>query len=276
VTGNAAQACPQCGNPASGNFCAACGAPLGVQPCWSCGAILAAGAKFCHVCGNAVGGEARGDASSAARPLPKPPVAVGTTGGNPTPGTRQPLPWIVAGLLLIVAIAAVVYAVGWHTGIPAPAMAGAGTGGVVAPDISNMTPKEQFNRLIDRVTVAAENADTATVTRFWPMASGAYQNLPPGDRDADARFHMAWLRLFAAQYAPAKALADTIMTDAPNHLFGYYLRASVAQAQGDSVGARAARKAFRAHFDAEMARTDRPEYTQHRAMLEKFRDAAAP
>jgi hypothetical protein len=70
-------------------------------------------------------------------------------------------------------------------------------------------------------------------------------------------------------------LADTILADAPNHLFGYYLRASVAQAQGDSAGAREARKAFRSHFDAEMAKKDRPEYGQHRVMLEKFRDAAA-
>jgi tetratricopeptide (TPR) repeat protein len=136
-----------------------------------------------------------------------------------------------------------------------------------------MTPREQFDRIIERVTTAAARGDSNTVERFWTMALGAYQNLPAADRNADAQFDMAWLHLFAAQYPQAKALADTIMAAVPNHLLGYYLRATVAKAQGDSVGAREAGKAFRAHYDAEMANKNRPEYGLHRALLEKFRDS---
>ncbi len=263
---DSAKACPRCGAPANGNFCATCGAPLGEHPCASCGAVLSAGAKFCHKCG----------ASSTLPTSTSASASHAATGITSVSGQR--VPWIVAGVLAVIAITAVVYSANRRGEVTAPAMANAGNagaGGTVAPDISNMTPKEQFSRLVDRVTAAAERGDTAMVTRFWPMASGAYQNLLAADRDADARFHMGWLHLFAAQYPEVKALADTIMAASPDHLFGYYLRASVAQAQGDLVGARAASKAFRANFAVEMARTNRPEYAQHRAMLEKFRDAAS-
>lgn len=176
----------------------------------------------------------------------------------------------------MVTIAAVVYAAG-RGGQPAGAALSttADAGAAAAPDISTMSPREQFDRLINRITTAAENGDSATVARFWPMASGAYQNLPETDRDADARFHMAWLRMFAAQYPEATALADSIMTAAPKHLFGHYLRANIAKARADSAAARVASVAFLASFDSEMKRKDRPEYEQHRAMLERFRDSSA-
>jgi hypothetical protein len=185
--------------------------------------------------------------------------------------SRRSGPWLVAGLLTVVAITAVAYAAR-SPGAVAPAT-GSGGGGV-APDISNMTPKEQFDRLIDRITTAGEQGDTATLAKFWPMASGAYQNLPPGDRDNDARFHMGWLRVLAGQYAEAGALADTIMSVAPNHLLGYYLRGGIAQARGDTAGVRTVTAAFRSHFDAEIAKTDVSEYVQHRAMLDKFKQSA--
>lgn len=231
---------------------------MGKQACVSCGGELAPGAKFCSICG----ADAAAGSGAAA------PRSAGPSG-------KQYLPWIVASVLAVVAIAAVVYATGrvQPTAVAATASGAPGAGG--APDISAMTPREQFDRLINRITAAAESGDTAAVTRFWPMASGAYQNLPAADRDADARFHMAWLRMFAAQYPEATALADSIIAGAPNHLFAFYLRSNIAKARGDAAKERDAAKAFRANFDAEMARKDRPEYEQHRAMLERFRDAAA-
>lgn len=186
----------------------------------------------------------------------------------PTPRTSR-LPWAIAGLVTVIAITAVVYA----TRAREPVPASDGTTQVAAgtpPDLSKMTLKEQFDRLNDRVTRAAEQGDSATAVRFWPMAASAYDNLPPGDRDIDARFHMAWLHFLVAEYPQALALADTIMTAAPNNLFGYYLRAAVASAQGDSAKAGAERAKFLAHFDVEIKKTDRPEYTDHRAMLDQF------
>jgi hypothetical protein len=174
---------------------------------------------------------------------------------------------MIAGLLAAVAISAVVYASGARKQAGAP---GTSVAPGTPPDLSQMTPKEQFDRLNDRVTRAAEQGDSATAIRFWPMAASAYDNLPPGDRDVDARFHMAWLHFLVAEYPQTLALADTIMAGAPDNLFGYYLRAAVASVEGDSAKANAQRALFRARFDAEIKKTDRPEYVDHRAMLDQF------
>jgi len=239
--------CSRCGAAAHGAFCSQCGLPLSERPCTSCGTMLPPASRFCHSCG----------APAGSGPVPFP---------LPTPRTSR-LPWMIAGLLAAVAISAVVYASGARNQAVAPAaQVASGT----PPDLSQMTPKEQFDRLNDRVTRAAEQGDSATAIRFWPMAASAYDNLPPGDRDVDARFHMAWLHFLVAEYPQALALADTIMAGAPDDLFGYYLRAAVASAQGDSARATAQRALFRAHFDAEIRKTDRPEYTDHRAMLDQF------
>jgi hypothetical protein len=179
------------------------------------------------------------------------------------------LPWAIAGILTVIAITAIVYVTRARDQSPAPGattQVAAGT----PPDLSKLTPKEQFDRLNDRVTRAAEQGDSATAVRFWPMAASAYDNLPPADRDVDSRFHMAWLHFLVAEYPETLALADTIMAGAPDNLFGYYLRAAVAQAQGDSAKAGAERAQFRAHFDAEIKKTDRQEYVDHRTMLDQF------
>ena len=145
-----------------------------------------------------------------------------------------------------------------------------GSTGGKPPDISNMTLKEQFTRLNDRIMQAAGRGDTSCVIRFWPMAQGAYQNLLPGDRDVDSRYHMATLFLLLGQTKEANALADTIMKESPDNLFGYYVRANAAGVDGDSTVAQGARAAFRAHFDAEIRKT-RPEYTDHRAFLDDYK-----
>ena len=177
------------------------------------------------------------------------------------------MPWIVTGALTVIAITAVVYATRARE---QPVASGAPITAGMPPDLSKMTLKEQFDRLNDRVTAAAEQGDSTTAVNFWPMAAKAYENLPPADRDIDARFHMAWLHFLVAEYGQALALADTIMTASPDNLFGYYLRAAIATAQGDSTKAAVERADFRAHFDAEMTKPDHQEYIDHRAMLDQY------
>lgn len=190
----------------------------------------------------------------------------------------SPTPWIIAGLLTVIAIATVVYASSKRGAQAAPSMANAGNAAVdapgapvtgAAPDISNMTPREQFDRLHDRVVGAAERNDTTSVIRFWPMALGAYDQLPASDRDADARYHMAALHLLVGQFPAALALADTILTLSPNNLTGYYIRGLAAEFQADSGAARDARRAFRANFDTEIGKAQ-PEYTHHRPLLDQY------
>ncbi|HET9064190.1 MAG TPA: hypothetical protein VFN22_00015 [Gemmatimonadales bacterium] len=191
------------------------------------------------------------------------------------------LPWIVGGLLATASVVMVLAMAGtWgepkavampNAGNPAAATTGpAPAGASVPPDITNMTPRERFTRLSDRVTAAAEQGDTSTVIRFWPMAQQAYEMLLPGDRDIDARYHMAALDLMISDFPATLAQADTILAEAPNNLMGFYLRSVVAEIQQDKAARTAADKAFKDHFAAEMA-SGRSEYADHDAMLRQFR-----
>jgi hypothetical protein len=154
-----------------------------------------------------------------------------------------------------------------NTGAPS---GGAGPAGA-PPDISQMSPRERFDRLFDRVMTAAEGGDTATVARFSPMALGAYEQLD--SFDADARYHAAMIHLALGQSRPALALADTILKQDPDHLFGYVIRAQAALQDRRPGDARKNQAAFLQHYDAEMKK-NRVEYQQHRAVIEDFKKQA--
>lgn len=173
------------------------------------------------------------------------------------------------GLAVVAGVALVVWAVGGRGAAPVPVAPVAA--GSAAPDISNMTPREQFQRLADRVQAAVESGDRSQVNQFLPMVEGAYQNLLPGDRDVDARFHIALLRAQTGNPEGARAEIDTIMTGVPDHLFGHYLRAMVADAENRPADARAARDAFVAAYRTQIA-SGLPEYDAHRPLLEQFQE----
>lgn len=247
--------------------------PQAQRFCTGCGVALTPGVRFCSACGTPVGGAPAAHAAPNARAH-----AAGATA--PTPSTPA-APWIVAGLLTVVAVVAVIYAATDRTAAGPPAMGSAaatsagGLGATGAPDISNMTPREQFTRLTDRVTAAAEKGDTATVFRFTPMALGAYANLPPGDRDIDARYHTAMIQAQVGMFPEALALADTMLKESPNNLMGYFVKAIVGDYQGKKADAEAARAAFRKNYDAEIAKK-RDEYEAHRPLLESFKTTPGP
>ena len=85
------------------------------------------------------------------------------------------------------------------------------------------------------------------------MALGAYQQLD--SRDADARYHAAVLHLQVGDFAPALALADTILTESPGHLFGYLVRGTVARFQNNRGRSAQAERDFLAHYPSEMRRS---------------------
>jgi len=144
-------------------------------------------------------------------------------------------------------------------------------GGGTPPDISQMTPEERFNRLYDRVIGAAEQGDTATALRFSPMALMAYQQL---DRiTTDARYHAAMVHVTRGETKEAEALADTILAQDPGHLFGYMIRGDVARAQHQTTRLRQAEAGFLKHYEAEL-KAARPEYQEHRTIVENFRQQA--
>ncbi len=113
--------------------------------------------------------------------------------------------------------------------------------------------------------------DTAQARQFTPMAILAYGMLDTVT--ADLRYHAAVLYAESGQDAAALALADTILAQNPNHLFGYLVRGEVADRRRDAAAAAAARKDFMAHYQAEIGRADRPEYGEHKPVIDEYRNS---
>jgi len=221
----------------SGGYCAACGARLT--------------GPFCGQCGTPVAGVPAATRSFAAQ-------------------------WGAAGFaVLTLAILAVLIL--RQPRVPAAAGpldpgAGSAAAGAVPPDISGLSPRQRFDTLYNVVMRASESGDTARSARFAPMALMAYRDLDKVD--ADARYHAAVLRLHVeGDSKPALLLADSILANAPGHLFGFMIRGSAGQLAGDTAMVRKAAREFLAAWEREIA-SGKPEYQDHRIMLDQFRARA--
>jgi len=241
----AAMLCPACGAPATGKFCSNCAAPLAGATCGACAAPLTPGAKFCHRCGTPAGADARVESRS----------------------SSSALPWSVAGIALLALIALVAAqrfsgSSADSGGEPAPeagapsAAAGAGR----APDISNLSPAEAAVRLYNRVMGQHERGRADSVQLFAPMAITAYQQL--GQLDLDQRYDMGRIAAISGDEALARAEADTILSQHPNHLLGLILAGNAARLRKDPAAERAYREKFIAAVPAERAK-QLPEYITH-------------
>ncbi len=226
--------------------------------CGQCDAKLTAGARYCHRCGRA------SDAAGA--------------GGAASRGSRAP--WIVAGTVVAALVAAIGIRAAGGISLVIPDMANSGnqsstgaTGAPVArpPDISQMTPRERFDRLFVRVMDAGAQQDSAVVMNFTPMALGAYNQLDAFDQQA--RYRAALIRLQVGEFEGASALADTILATTPHHLLGLVVAGTAANFQGDTVGLAEVYREFLDHYDAQLE-AGYPEYTAEQAMIESFREAA--
>jgi hypothetical protein len=244
-----ARPCPACGNSGAGRFCSNCGTQRDGAACAGCGAAVSPAARFCSSCGL-------------------------TVGSGPGTVSRDRTPWVVAALAMAGLMAVLlIMLVRKSPGAAAPAeVAGSSNAsGEAPPDISNMSPRERFNRLYNRIMTAAQSGDEATVTRFTPMALMAYAQLDT--IDADARYHVALLKVHTGEVDASRALADTILAQNPGHLFGYIIRGTVARFRKDQPELKRAYADFLKRYDAEM-KAARPEYAEHQTSLDDFRKAA--
>ncbi len=241
--------CPSCGTAASGNFCSSCGASLIARACAACRAELSPQARFCHRCGQPV------------------------SSSGPVTTASERKAWMIAGALCLLLVGGIVYKVSSASPQPvAPDMANAGASGPGrAPDISNLSPRERFDRLVNRIMQAAEQGDSVQVAQFTPMALGAYDQLET--RDVDARYHAAVIHLQSGDMSAAAALADTILTESPGHLFGYVIRGTAARIQGNRAVEARAQRDFLAHYQSEMEKK-RVEYLEHEPVLQEFKAEA--
>jgi hypothetical protein len=215
---------------------------------------LGSGARFCSQCGT-------------------------TAGAGAAPVNRnERLLWFLGGGVVVALVGAL--ALSLSKGSAPPAAAGAAEapfaagGGGAAPDITNMTPRERFDRLFDRIMRAAESGDENTVTTFAPMAIQAYGMLDTVD--ADARYHLALIELHTGDVDGARAQGDSILKQQPGHLFGYVIKGTIARFQKDNEALAKAYAGYLVHLDQETA-AKRPEYAAHPRALEEFtKQARAP
>ena len=235
--------CPNCGADSNGAFCGDCGTPLKGAKCRACKAPLAPGANFCTSCGTAVRE---------------------TSGGKTAPV------WYAAGAALVVLTAAVLL---WPRGenrgsaddgrVPIGQLTGEESGSARAgtPPQLTGTPREQADRLFNRIMTEQAGGDTAQAKFFLPMALEAYGMA--GELDADGLYHLALLQHLGADYAGARATAEQILAMHPNHLLGLSAAANAALAQGDTAAAKQFDQRFLAAYPEESTRTDLQEYRDH-------------
>jgi len=218
------------------------------KACSSCGASLSGAAQFCHACGAKQGGETK----------PLPPAVIG-----------------LAALAIVVVVAVVAYSAGKGSGDsgmpPSAAAPFASGGGGVAPDISNLSPREQADRLFNLVMTAHEQGDVARMNQFTPMAINAYSSL--GNLDPDAHYHVGLISAITGNLDEALARADSMDAAVPGHLLASMLRNSVAQMSGDEAASMAAQRAFLEHYDEQIT-TGRQEYIDHQRSIEPFKTQA--
>jgi hypothetical protein len=248
--------CPSCGAAAAGRYCAACGASLAGVRCASCSAELSHGARFCHRCG----------------------AGVGSASATTRESRTNALPWIVAALAFL-ALFAMAAGRGFNArrgsaidgsqnALPqaglddralSPDERAAGME-IRAPDISSLSPQERADRLYNRVMLLASQGKVDSVLFFAPMALTAYQMLAP--LNADQRYDMGRIGEVAGAIPVAKAQADTILRENPNHLLGLILAARLATLAGDSTQLHSYERRLIAAVKTEASKK-RDEYLRH-------------
>ncbi len=255
--------CPACHAAATGKFCSNCGGPLAGATCGACGAALTPGAKFCHKCGT--------------------PARAGATPDARLSSTA--LPWGVAAIALVALVALIAGQRFSRSNTDATPPAEASTdsgaaaapfangGGGAAPDISNLTPGEMAIRLYNRVMSQHERGRADSVALFAPMAIMAYQRL--GALDLDQHYDLGRIAAVSGDEALARAQADTILAQNPNHLLGLILAANAAHLRKDAAAEAAFRAKFVAAVTAERAKK-LPEYTEHENDIDIALEAKRP
>jgi hypothetical protein len=217
------------------------------HPCSNCGASLSSGAKFCHACGTAT-----------------------TTQKSGLPG----FVWILAGLAAVTLVAVIAFQAG-RSGAPqaGPPAASAPTGGAGGgmPDLASMSPREQADRLFNRVMTAHEQGDQGSVDLFKPMALQAYGML--GTLGPDAHYHVGVMQVVTGEVDDARARADSIEALVAGHLFAFMLRHSAARMESNEAAAQEAYRGFLANYDGEIA-AGRQEYADHQRAVDSFRQQA--
>jgi len=193
------------------------------------------------------------------------------------------LPWYIGGgalaLLVVILLLPMVRGVATDpsTGQPTDGSPGsqetapfAAPGSGSPPPLTG-TPREQADRLFNRIMQAREAGDSAQMRMFVPMALMAYEQAAP--LDDDGLYHLSLVQLAGQQLADARATAERILNGNANHLLALSVAAQAATAAGDSTAARQYYARILAAFPSESTR-DLPEYRDHSRVFPEIRAEA--
>jgi tetratricopeptide (TPR) repeat protein len=139
-----------------------------------------------------------------------------------------------------------------------------------APDISSMSPREQAQRLYDRVMRLASENKRDSAAFFAPMALAAFENLAPFDNDV--RYEYGQVAEATGNLPLAGEQADALLQANPDHLLGLILKARVSNASGDLTAGRTLLERAASRRSAELAKA-LPEYAIHQRDID---DALSP
>lgn len=242
--------CSICQTEMEGAYCASCGAPAEGAACRGCKSALPAGARFCTACGLQV----RASASH--------------------------LPWYLTGAaltaLLVVLLAPSLRpggATSQGSGAPFAGAPFAGAGGPMANRAAPLTgtPREQADRLFNRVMQAQAQGDNDQVAFFLPMAVLAYRQA--GELDADGLYHLSLLETASGDPTSGLATAESILQTTPAHLLALVAAAQAADALNDGGGAGRFYTRFLEALPTERAR-GLPEYMDHAGIFGAYQEEA--
>jgi hypothetical protein len=126
------------------------------------------------------------------------------------------------------------------------------------------TPREQADRLYNRIMETFAAGDSAGAVFFLPMALEAYRMASP--LDADGYFHLSLLQLTAGDPGGARSTAERILAERPDHLLGLAAAAQASHVAGDDAASQGYYRRFLEAYDSEVGRELR-EYVEHAPML---------
>ncbi|UCD24436.1 MAG: zinc ribbon domain-containing protein [Gemmatimonadota bacterium] len=231
--------CPNCHQPAAGNFCTHCGTSLQGATCPGCNAQLQSGSRFCNHCGYELGRAVR---------------------------SQSLTPWFVAAAAIVVLVLVGLMTIGpWG-----PLPPGDTSTPQALPSFAN-SPEGEADRYFDQAMRAHEGGDMEGARFSGQMALNAYRALP--SRNADQRFHIGLLYQITGDNDAILAQADSIEAMIPNHLFGRLLRGRVYRQSNNQAALVEVYRDFLAVYDSEIS-TNRQEYQAHQSLIESFREDA--
>jgi tetratricopeptide (TPR) repeat protein len=133
------------------------------------------------------------------------------------------------------------------------------------------TPREQADRLFNRIMTERENGDTAKARFFLPMGIMAYEQA--GDLEPDGLYHLAILQSSAGRPQDAIKTAQRILAIDPDHLLALGAAAEAAEESGAGADAAKYYQHFYQVYDTEKKKT-LAEYIDHARVIPQYYEAA--